>query len=131
VLLREAADGRAVEGQVVRRLEQELLVVVQHVQPALEVGEAHRHRLEPALVGQVLDALLAHLADVHALDTLALGFQVHLLELVVRDLEEVPKPGPTGQVRVLHVSSIDLRMQEFITIDGPIRLFLGMASLIS
>jgi hypothetical protein len=57
-LLREAPDGRAVEGEVVGRLQQELLVVVEHVEAALEVGEAHRHGLDPLLVGQVLDALV-------------------------------------------------------------------------
>ena len=51
LLRREAAHRAAVEGQVVLALEQELLVVVQHVQPAFEVGEAHRHRLDALLVG--------------------------------------------------------------------------------
>jgi hypothetical protein len=53
LLPREAADRRAVEGQIVRRLEQELLVIVQHVQPAFEVGETHGDRLDALLVVEI------------------------------------------------------------------------------
>ncbi len=90
-LLREAADRGAVEGQVVGRLEQEFLVVVEHVQPAFEVGEAHRHCLDALLVGEVLDARLADLVDRLARHALLLGGEVHLLELVVGDLQEIPQ----------------------------------------
>jgi len=85
----EAADRGAVEGQVVGRLEQELLVVVEHVQPAFEVGEADRDRLDPLFVVQVLHPRLADLARVLAADAFRLGGEVHLFELVVRDLQEV------------------------------------------
>ncbi len=47
----EAADGGAVEGEVVLALQQELLVVVEHVQPAFEIAEEHGHGLDPLLVG--------------------------------------------------------------------------------
>jgi hypothetical protein len=88
-LAREAPNRRAVERQVVRRVEQELLVVVEHVQPAFEVGEAHRDGFDALLVGQVLEAALAHLAAVLAGQPVGLGLEVHLLELFVRDLEKL------------------------------------------
>ncbi len=88
-LAREAADRRAVEGQVVGRLEQELLVVVEHVHPAFEVGEADRDRLDALLVPEVLEPRLAHLLRILARHAVGLGGEVHLFELVVRDLQEV------------------------------------------
>jgi len=88
-LTREAADRRAVERQVVERLEQELLVVIEHVQPALEVGEADRDRLDALLVGQVLGARLADRVRRQARHAVGLGGKVHLLELVVWNLQEV------------------------------------------
>ncbi len=88
-LAREAADRGAVEGEVVRRLEQELLVVVEHVEAALEVGEAHGHRLDTPLVGQVLHAGVADLPGILPGHAVGLRLQVQLLELVVRDLQKV------------------------------------------
>jgi hypothetical protein len=88
---REAADRRAVEGEVVEGLQQELLVVVQHVETAFEVGEAHGHRLDALLVAEVLDPLLPDLAGVLAGHAVGLAGEVHLLQLVVRDLEKVAK----------------------------------------
>ena len=90
---REAPDGGAVEGQVVGRLEQELLVVVQHVQPAFEVGKADRHRLDPLLVGQILHPLLADLVGIGPGRPLGLGLEVHLLEPVVGDFQEIAQFG--------------------------------------
>src|SRR5260370_1762320 len=45
----EAADGRAVEGQVVPALDKELLVVIEHVQPAFQVAEQDRDGLDALL----------------------------------------------------------------------------------
>ena len=75
------------------RRQQELLVVVEHVEAALEVGEADRHRLDALLVPQVPLALLADAVGRHPVEPLALGLEVHLLELVVGNLQEVPKRG--------------------------------------
>ena len=47
----KAADRRSVKGQVVPALEQELLVIVEHVQPALEIGEQDGQGLDALLVG--------------------------------------------------------------------------------
>ena len=87
----EAADRRAVEGEVVGRLQEELLVVVEHVEAALEVGEADGHRLDALLVGQVLHPRVADLARVLAGHAVGLGLEVHLLQLLVRDLQKVAK----------------------------------------
>ena len=93
VLVREAADRGAVEGEVVLALEEELLVVVEHVQPAFQVGEAHREGLEPLLVGEVLPPPLRGLLRRDARTARLLGGEVALLELVVGDLQEVPQAG--------------------------------------
>jgi hypothetical protein len=62
------------------------------VQPALEIGEAHRDRLDALLVAQVLDALFLDPIGRDALEALRLRAEVQLFELVVGDLEEVTKP---------------------------------------
>jgi hypothetical protein len=80
-----------IERQVVGGLQQELLVVVEHVEAALEVGEADGHRLDALLVRQVLHPLLADLAGFLAGHAVGLGLDVHLLQLLVRDLEKVAK----------------------------------------
>jgi hypothetical protein len=59
------------------------------VQPAFEVGEADREGLDALLVGQPLHPRLADLSGVLPAHALGLGGQVHLLQLVVRDLQEV------------------------------------------
>ncbi len=46
----EAADGGAVEGQVVPALDEKLLVVIEHVEAAFEIAEEH---------GDGLDALVS------------------------------------------------------------------------
>ncbi len=88
-LLREAANRGPIEGEVVGRLEQELLVVVEDVQPAFEVREAHGDGLDALLVGQVLRVLLAQFVGGRAVQPGLLGGQVHFFELVVRDFEKV------------------------------------------
>src|SRR5690242_5232233 len=46
----EAANRGTIKGQVIPALEQELLVVIEHVQPAFEVAEQHGDGLDPLLV---------------------------------------------------------------------------------
>jgi hypothetical protein len=88
-LHREPADRRAVEREVVRRLEQELLVVIEHVQPALEIAEADRHSLDPLLLREVAHALLLHVIRRLAVQPLLFRLEVQLLELFVRNFQEV------------------------------------------
>ena len=63
------------------------------MQAAFEVGEADRHRLDPALVGQVVHAGFLDLARVLPRQAVGLGLKVHLFELVVGDFEEVAEGG--------------------------------------
>ena len=58
----KSANGRAVEGEIVVALQQELLVVVEHVQPAFEIAEEDGHGLDALFVGEVLEALLLNLS---------------------------------------------------------------------
>ena len=76
---REAADRRAVEGQVVPALDQELLVIIEHVEAAFEIAEEHRHGFDALFVAQVFEALFLNLMDGNAVHSLFLGLQVHLL----------------------------------------------------
>ena len=79
----EAADRRAVEGQVVPALEQELLVVVEHVQPAFEIAEEHGHGLDPLFVGQVFQALFLDLVGCDAVPALLLRLEIQFFQFVV------------------------------------------------
>jgi murein endopeptidase len=65
--------------------EQELLVVVEQVEAAFEVGEEHSYGLDPLLVGQVLQPLLANLMGGHAIVSVGLGFQVEFFQLLIRE----------------------------------------------
>ncbi len=71
LLGRESANGRSVEGHVVPVLDEPLLVVIEHVQPAFEIAEQQRHGLDALLVRQVLEAFFLNLADRNALASAA------------------------------------------------------------
>ena len=85
----EAADRRAVEGEVVPALEQELLVVVEHVQPAFEIAEEHGHGLDPLFVGQVLEAVFLDLVRCDAVPALLLRLKVEIFQFVVGECQEI------------------------------------------
>ena len=85
----EAANRRAVEGQVVPALDQELLVVVEHVQAAFQVAEQHGDGLDALLVGQILQALFLDFVQGNALLALLFGVQVQLFQLVIGKREEI------------------------------------------
>ena len=59
----EAANRRTVEGEIVPALDEKLLVIVEHVQPAFQIAEEHGHGLDPLFVGQILEPLFADLVD--------------------------------------------------------------------
>ena len=101
-LRRETADRRSVEREVVVRPQQELLVVVEHVQAAFEIAEEHGHRLDARLVGEIPQALLLQRAQRHALLALSLGAQVELLELGVGQHQEIAQIGAGGHRRRIH-----------------------------
>src|SRR4029077_13328276 len=53
----ETADGRAVEGEVVPGLEEELFVVIKHVEAAFEVAEEDSDGLDALFGGEIFEAL--------------------------------------------------------------------------
>src|SRR6185503_2055238 len=107
LLLREAPNRGAVEGEVVRGFQEELLVVIEHVEPAFEIGEAHGDGFDPLLALEVRDALLPDLVRGNPLEARLLGAQVQFLELVVRNGEEAAKSGGRHSLRdVLHVAPL-------------------------
>ncbi len=85
----EAADGGTVKGEVVPATDEKLLVVIEHVQAAFEVGEQHRDRLDALFVGQILEAVFLNLVRRYAVLALLLGLQVQLLQLFIRKSEEI------------------------------------------
>ena len=85
----EAADRRAVEGQIVPALDEELLVVIEHVEAAFEVAEQDRDRLDALLVREVLEALLLNLVHGHAAQALGLRLQVQIFQFRVGKLQKV------------------------------------------
>ena len=85
----EAADRRSVKGQVVPAFQQELLVIVEHVQAAFEVAEEHGHGLDPLLVGQVFQPVFLDLAGGGAVPALLLCLEVEFFEFVIRECQEI------------------------------------------
>ena len=90
LLLRsKAADRGPVEGQVVIALDQELLVVVEHVQPAFEVAEQNGDGLDARLVGEILQPFLLDGAGDYAVLALFLGHQVQVFQLRIRKFQKI------------------------------------------
>ena len=97
LLLRgESADGGAVEGEILVGAEQKLLVVIEQVEAAFEIGEQHRHGLDALFVGQVFEAFFADLVDGNTADAISLGLQVEFFELLVREGKEIAVIGRHG-----------------------------------
>ena len=90
LLLRgEAADRRAVEGQVLRGAQQELLVVVEQMKPAFEVAEQYGYGLDSLLVGQILDPFFADFAGCNAVGAIGFGSQVEFFQLLIGESEKI------------------------------------------
>ena len=90
LLCGKAANRGAVEGQILVRAQQELLVVVQQVQPPLKVRKQHRHCLDVLLIRQILDPLVANLLNRHPAHTVCLGLQVQFFKLLIREGKKIP-----------------------------------------
>ncbi len=88
-LRRKAANRRAVEREVVVRAQQELLVVVEHVQAPFEIAEEHRERFDLGLARQVAQPLFLQGVQRNALLTLSLCMQVQVFELGVREHQKI------------------------------------------
>ena len=90
LLLRgESANRRPVEGQVVPALDEQLLVVIEHVQAAFQIAEQNGHGFDAFLVREVFQAFFLNLADRNALHALFLGVQVQFFQFAVRQVEKV------------------------------------------
>ncbi len=85
----EAADGRAVKGQVVPALYEKLLVVIEHVEAAFEVTEQDRDGLDALLVREVLEALLLNLVHGRAAEAVGFGLQIQLFQFRVGEGQKV------------------------------------------
>ena len=88
-LRREAADRGTIERKIVPALEQEFLVIVEHVQASFKIAEEHRHCFDSLLVRQVLEPLLLNLIGGNPIRALFLGFQVKLLQFLVGEGEKI------------------------------------------
>src|SRR5712664_1613845 len=88
-LRRKTADGRAVKGEVVPALDEELLVVIQHVQATFKVAEQHSHSLDALFVGEILQARFLDLVNRHAILALLLRLQIQLLQFVIREFKKI------------------------------------------
>src|SRR5579872_40868 len=88
-LCREPANRRPVKRQVIPALDQELFVVVQHVQAAFEVAEKHGHGLDALLVRQVLDPLLLDFVRGGAVLAMLFRLQVQFFKLVIGKSQEI------------------------------------------
>src|SRR6185437_5754209 len=102
-LRREAPNRRAVKCQVVPALDQEFLVVVQHVQAAFQITEKHRNRFDSLLIRQILDSFLLELLHRNAALPLFFGFQIQFFQFTIWNLEKAAK-------FVGHVSPSSLKM---------------------
>jgi hypothetical protein len=75
-LRRKTANRGSVESQVVPALDQELFIVIEHVQAAFEVAEQQGNGFDALLIGQILETAFPDLLDRSALQTLLLGFEI-------------------------------------------------------
>ena len=87
----ESANRGAIEGEIVPALDQELFIVVQHVQTAFEVAEHDGDGLDALLVRQILQAFFLKLMNGHAAMSLLLGVQVQFFQFRVGKGEEILK----------------------------------------
>src|SRR5260370_37599852 len=86
---RNSPDRRPIEREVVPTLDEELLVIVKHVEAALEVAEKHGDRLDPLFIGQILEPLFLDLVSCDAVPALLLRLQIQFFELVIRECEKI------------------------------------------
>jgi len=93
VLRGKAANGRPVKREVIPALDEELLVVIEHVQPAFEVAEEDRHGFNPFLVAQVLEALSLNLLRGNACEPFLLGAQIQFFQFAVGEFQVVLQIG--------------------------------------
>src|SRR4029077_17469868 len=76
----KSANLGSIKRQVVPALDQEFLVVVQHVQPAFQVAEKDGHSLNTLLIRKVLDSLFLNPVYGNALQPLLFCLQIQFFE---------------------------------------------------
>jgi len=69
--------------------QQELLVVIEQVKPALEVGKEHGDSLDPLLIGQILEPFFANFIGSDPVGAIALGLQVERFQFFVGESEKI------------------------------------------
>src|SRR5580704_218274 len=92
----KSTDRRAVKSQVVPALDDEFLVVVEHVQTAFQVAEKNGDGLDAFLVGEILDPFLPDLVLRNTILPLLFSLQVHFFERFIREREKTAQIGRHG-----------------------------------
>src|SRR5579872_6979693 len=124
----EAADGGAVEGQVVPALEQELLVIVEHVQAAFEIAEEDGNGLNALLITEILGPLFAHLVRGRAIPALLLCLEVEFFQFVVGQCQEIAQFSGHGYRSVSFEVSARFR-QNYKTNTGKLKWLVSTLTL--
>src|SRR5580698_4714976 len=85
----KSADRGAVKGEVVPALDQEFLVVVEHVQAAFQVAEENGDGLDAFFVGEVFQPFFLNLVLGHTILPLLFRFHIQRFEFVIREREKI------------------------------------------
>ncbi len=117
MLRREPADGRPVKGQIAQRFQQELLVVIEHVQTSLNVRETQGHRLDMCFLFQPRRVLLLQLLCAGLLGTLR-RLEIHGFQLIIGDFE---KALQVIGFHCRHRSSLLRAWREHVCLDTPMK----------
>src|SRR6267142_1916417 len=86
---RKTADRRAVKSEVVPALDQELLVVVEHVETTFKVAEQDSDGLDALFVGEILQARFLYFVDRYAILALLFSLQIQLFQFVIREFKKI------------------------------------------
>ncbi len=99
-------------------------VIIEHVKPTFEVGEADRHSFDTPLVCEVLSAALLRDIRRGPLQSGALRLQIQLFQLVVGDLQKIAQRRGTHRllfpIAMLTMLPVSIAMP-YITINRMIR----------
>src|SRR5579872_106498 len=124
----EATDGGAVEGQVVPTLEQELLVIVEHVQAAFEIAEEDGDGLDAFLVAEILCPLFPNFVRGRAIPALLLCLEVEFFQFVVGQCQEIAQFSGHGYRSVSFEVSARFR-QNYKTNTGKLKWLVSTLTL--
>src|SRR3984893_5460149 len=134
-LRRKAPDRRSIEGEVVPTLDEELLVIVKHVQAAFEIAEKHGDRLDPLFIGQILEPLFLDLVSCDAVPALFLRLQIQFFEFVIRECQKIAQfvghesPSSPSMLPILFLCSVLAKSRLMGTLKWLVATFQNIASL--